>query len=52
MQLKEGNLLMEKWKDIPVPLYASYYLFEIKNGREFVKGAKPIMQEHGPYVYK
>ena len=41
------------WKDLPVPLTASFYLFHISNVDEFSKGgAKPILVEKGPYVFQ
>merc|ERR1719464_2415967 len=41
------------WKDLPVPLTASFYLFHIRNVEEFSNGgAKPILVEKGPYVFQ
>ena len=41
------------WKNLPVPLTASFYLFHISNVDEFSNGgAKPILVEKGPYVFQ
>ncbi|KAM4858869.1 scavenger receptor class B member 1 isoform X3 [Urocitellus parryii] len=40
------------WKEIPVPFYLSVYFFEVLNPEEILKGAKPEVQERGPYVYR
>ena len=39
------------WKDFPLPIYLSIYLFNITNAEEVNKGGKPKLQEVGPYVY-
>ena len=41
------------WKDLPVPLTASFYLFHISNADDvYNKGAKPMLVEKGPYVFQ
>ena len=41
------------WKDLPVPLTASFYLFHISNANDvYNKGAKPMLVEKGPYVFQ
>ncbi|XP_074015473.1 scavenger receptor class B member 1 isoform X1 [Numenius arquata] len=40
------------WKDIPVPFYMSVYLFEVLNPKEALQGAKPVLNQRGPYVYR
>ncbi|NXW40399.1 SCRB1 protein, partial [Nyctiprogne leucopyga] len=40
------------WKDIPVPFYMSVYFFEVLNPKEVLQGAKPVLNERGPYVYR
>ena len=36
----------------PVPLYTKFYLFECVNADEVKTGAKPKLEERGPYVYR
>jgi len=52
MQVTEGSQAYEIWKDVPVPMRISFYLFNLTNPEEFEKGAKPVVEEIGPYVYR
>lgn len=40
------------WKDIPVPFYLSVHFFEVLNPEEVLQGAKPVLSQRGPYVYR
>ena len=41
------------WKDLPVPITLRVYLFNITNAEEVAKkGAKPILNQVGPYVFE
>ena len=41
------------WKDLPVPLTASFYIFHISNAEDVQnKRAKPVLVEKGPYVFQ
>ncbi len=41
------------WKDLPAPLRASMYLFNVTNVEDVLKnGSKPNLVEVGPYVYE
>lgn len=45
--------LYDNWLNIPVDVYMSFYLFDLKNAEEFEKnGSKPVFAEIGPFVYK
>jgi len=39
------------WSVLPEPMIASMYLWEVKNPEAFSKGAKPVLEERGPYVF-
>lgn len=39
------------WRDLPTPMVASMYLFHVLNPQEVSKGAKPELEEVGPYVF-
>jgi len=39
------------WQDLPAPMLASMYLFNVLNPEEVSNGAKPKLQEVGPYVF-
>jgi len=45
--------LYKQWLNPPVPVYLSFYLFNLNNGQEFeTNGAKPVFEEIGPFVYQ
>lgn len=39
------------WRDLPAPMLASMYLFNVLNPDEVLNGAKPDLQQVGPYVF-
>nr|XP_027215929.1 protein croquemort-like [Penaeus vannamei] len=52
MQVTEGSRAYEIWRLTPVPLFLRLYFFNLTNPDEFEKGAKPIVQQVGPYCYR
>ncbi|XP_026571978.1 scavenger receptor class B member 1 isoform X2 [Pseudonaja textilis] len=40
------------WKELPVPFFISFYFMEVMNSKDILLGAKPIVQQRGPYVYR
>lgn len=52
IEIKEGSQSYDIWKDTPVPLSIKFYLYNLTNPDEFAKGAVPVVDELGPYVYK
>lgn len=53
VRLEEGGDTWKKWQDIPIPIYMKFYIFNITNSYDVqTKGARPILQEVGPYVYQ
>ena len=50
--LKEGSKIVEVWKKPPINPYLKLYFFNVTNPRRFLKGAKPILREIGPFVYQ
>ncbi|ROT74120.1 scavenger receptor class B, croquemort type [Penaeus vannamei] len=52
MAVAEGSASYDMWRVPPMPLYLQVYFFNISNPDEFVKGAKPILQEVGPFCYR
>ncbi|KAM4858870.1 scavenger receptor class B member 1 isoform X4 [Urocitellus parryii] len=52
VRIDPSSLSFSMWKEIPVPFYLSVYFFEVLNPEEILKGAKPEVQERGPYVYR
>jgi hypothetical protein len=37
---------------MPIPMFSSFYFFNVTNPEDVAKGAKPIVKEMGPYVYE
>ncbi|XP_035671959.1 scavenger receptor class B member 1-like [Branchiostoma floridae] len=52
MVLQEGSFIFSFWKDIPIPIYMQFYLFDILNVEEVLKGGKPAVEQRGPYTYR
>lgn len=45
-------MLYEQWVEPKVPIYMNFYLYDLKNPAEFQDGAKPVIEEIGPFVYR
>ncbi|RZF41976.1 hypothetical protein LSTR_LSTR009934 [Laodelphax striatellus] len=50
LALVEGTEARDLWTKLP-PLVTSIYLFNVTNPAEVQNGAKPIVEEIGPYCY-
>nr|QGW45473.1 sensory neuron membrane protein 2 [Bradysia odoriphaga] len=42
----------ERWHTLPQPMEFRVFIFNVTNANDIPKGALPIVQEIGPYVYK
>ncbi|CAO1440533.1 unnamed protein product [Diamesa serratosioi] len=51
LQLRPGSQMRPLFDKIPFPLDFKVYLFNITNPDDVVKGAKPHLQEVGPYIF-
>lgn len=49
--LKPGSPTYKPWVKSTVPIYAKYFFFHIVNPEEVKQGAKPVLEERGPYTY-
>lgn len=50
--LSDGSSTYSAWVHAPIPVYMKFYMFHVTNPEEVVHyGAKPILEEKGPYVY-
>ncbi|XP_061866221.1 scavenger receptor class B member 1 isoform X3 [Colius striatus] len=52
VRIDPSSISFSMWKDIPVPFYMSVYFFEVLNPKEVLQGAKPVLSQRGPYVYR
>nr|WJJ63368.1 sensory neuron membrane protein 2a [Pachyrhinus yasumatsui] len=50
--LRENSEQWDIFMKIPFPLDFKVYLFNVQNPEEIILGAKPVVKEIGPYVYK
>ncbi|XP_037037286.1 uncharacterized protein LOC119074990 [Bradysia coprophila] len=50
--LKNGTQMRDMYNVLPFPLIYKVYLFNVLNPDEVMKGAKPKLQEMGPYVFE
>ncbi|XP_076331595.1 platelet glycoprotein 4-like isoform X2 [Tachypleus tridentatus] len=51
--LDNGTSTFENWKNIPVPIYVKFFIFNITNPLDVMnEGAKPVVKEIGPYTFK
>lgn len=48
--LKRGSLYHHLWTR-GTPLKTKIYIFELTNGVGFLRGQKPVLREHGPFVF-
>ncbi|KAI2804845.1 hypothetical protein BLOT_003833 [Blomia tropicalis] len=59
-----GNVILDKvalgpnsssygdWQKSNIPIYTKFYLFNITNPDQMLKGKKPVLEEIGPYVFR
>lgn len=50
--LVEGSRVFESWKRPPPPVYMEFFFLNVTNLNEFLQGAKPEVNQVGPYTYR
>ncbi|XP_023264420.1 lysosome membrane protein 2-like isoform X1 [Seriola lalandi dorsalis] len=50
--LVEGSRVFASWKTPPPPVYMEFFFFNVTNVPEFLEGAKPVLNQVGPYTYR
>jgi len=53
MPLVKGTKTYNYWLDPPIPIDFQFHIFHVVNAKEVVQnGAKPVLEERGPYTYR
>lgn len=52
LEVAEDSESYDLWRTTPFPLILKLYLFNLTNPEQFKRGAKPVLQECGPYVWR
>ncbi|CAG7817229.1 unnamed protein product, partial [Allacma fusca] len=52
LRLEPGTQIWDIWTNVPIPIYMKFTFFNVTNPEEVIRGAKPIVEEIGPYVYE
>lgn len=52
MQLDPDSPLFAEWVTPDIPMFQSFYFYDIQNPVEFKAGGKPNVTQKGPYVYR
>ena len=50
--ITEGHATYEQLENLTLPLWKSFYFFNLTNPEEFEAGNKPVLVEVGPYSYR
>ncbi|XP_039260489.2 lysosome membrane protein 2-like [Styela clava] len=50
--ISPNSSIVNAWENPEVPCYMKFYVYNVTNGKEFMNGEKPILEEHGPYTYR
>ncbi|KAG8577088.1 hypothetical protein GDO81_010064 [Engystomops pustulosus] len=49
--IEEGTIAYENWIVPGSTVYRQFWIFHVSNPNEVIEGAKPILQQKGPYTY-
>lgn len=44
--------LFKQWLNPPIDVFLSFYIFDLKNPKEFENGQKPMFEEIGPFIFR
>lgn len=50
--IQDGHATYEQLQNLTLPLWKSFYFFNLTNPKAFEDGEKPILDEVGPYSYR
>ena len=52
MTIVPGHQTFKQFQDPSVPMYKDIYFFNLTNAEEFANGARPRVEEVGPYSFR
>lgn len=52
IRLVEYSDTWNKWREAPIPIYLTFYVFHVTNPDEMETGIQAKFEEKGPYVYR
>lgn len=52
IRLVEGSDTWNKWKEAPIPIYLTFYVYHVTNPDEVESGLVAKILEKGPYAYR
>ena len=52
MTLTPDSPIFPEWETPSIPMTSKFYFFDVMNPDEVFNGAKPVLVEKGPYIYK
>lgn len=52
LRLVEGSDTWNKWKEAPVKIYSTFYIYHVTNPDEMERGMQAVLEEKGPYAYR
>lgn len=50
--VQEGHATYEQLQNLTLPLWKSFYFFNLTNKEAFEAGSNPVLKEVGPYSYR
>lgn len=51
-QLNPSSIFKWAWSYNPIPIFGDFYMFNLENPEEFLRGARPELKEVGPFSYQ
>ncbi|XP_035712600.1 lysosome membrane protein 2 [Folsomia candida] len=52
VRLVNGSETFNRWRDVPVPIFVKFHLFNVTNPKQVLIGEKAILQEVGPFTFR
>ncbi len=52
IRLVEGTDTWKKWREAPIPIYLTFYIYHVTNPDEVEMGLVAKIEERGPFTYR